>query len=56
MKKDKKDKDPKPEIKLEKEDIQNLITIVGTHPNPTGIASQEGQVKAQLLNKLNQML
>ncbi len=44
----------KPE--LTKEELQSLINIVGSHPTSTGIASQEGQLKAQLINKLSQMI
>ena len=37
-----------------KEELQNLIAIVSTHPTPSGVGSQEGQVKIQLNDKLSQ--
>jgi len=46
----------KPEIKLTKEELQNLIQIVSTHPTPAGVGSQEGQIKIQLINKLSSMI
>ncbi len=44
----------KPE--LTKEELQNLINIVSTHPTPAGVGSQEGQVKIQLVNTLSKMI
>jgi hypothetical protein len=41
---------------LQKEEIQNLIAIVATHPTPQGVGSPEGEVKTQLIIKLKTML
>ena len=48
-----KEKDKK--IQLTKMELQNVINLVRTHPTPTGVGSQEGQVKIGLINKLSQM-
>ncbi len=45
-----------PKIELTAEELQNIISIVSTHPTPLGVGSQEGQVKIQLVNKLSQMI
>ena len=42
-------------IQLTKTEIQNIINLIGSHPNPTGIGSQDAQVKTQLINKLSKM-
>ena len=44
-----------PGVKLDKQELQNLIQIVSTHPTPSGVGSQEGNVKILLINKLSQM-
>jgi len=43
-------------VKLTENEIKNLIAIIGTHPTPTGVTSQEGQLKVDLINKLQLML
>lgn len=49
-------KKDKPEIKLTKQELQNLVNLVSTHPTPAGVGSQEGQLKIKLINKLSQMI
>ena len=39
-----------------KEELQNLIAIVSTHPTPEGVGSAVAQVKIQLVNKLSKMM
>lgn len=46
----------KPGVKLTKEELQNLINMVATHPTPEGIGSAQADVKRQLINKLSQMI
>lgn len=41
---------------LDKQELYNLIQIVGSHPTPQGVASQKGQIKIALIGKLSKML
>lgn len=41
---------------LTKEELHNLIQIVGSHPTPQGVGSQEGQIKIALISKLSKMI
>jgi len=34
-----------------KEDLQNIMAIIGTHPTPEGISSQAAQIKALIIQK-----
>ena len=50
------DRPEKPEVKLTKQELQNLINLVATHPTPGGVGSQDGNIKIQLVNKLSRMI
>lgn len=41
---------------LEKQELQNLIAIISTHPTPEGVGSPQGQVKLSLINKIGIMI
>ena len=44
------------QVSLTREELQNLINVVSSHPTPSGVGGQEGQEKIRLINKLTQML
>lgn len=42
-------------MQLSKTDIENLISIVASHPTPQGVGSSEGQEKIRLINLLEKL-